>query len=103
MNISSDDIERLSEMKGWKNLSNESWREYEYIKLFSVDSPHIAVAVGFHNRDVPKKVVVRIIDPVALLIRESGSHLVVCALGVTHYVPPGWHALRWRASNYADF
>ena len=97
------DIERISELSGWKDISAEKWREYEFVHLFFADTPNTAVASGFKNKDVPKKVIVHIHDPIALLIRDSGAHLVVDGSGVTHYIRCGWHRLSWKADNYADF
>lgn len=60
----------------WLDISVESWREYIF----------------------PNGAVYRISNPERLNVKrkpEGDSHRVVDALGVVHYIPAGWMALRW--------
>jgi hypothetical protein len=58
------------------DITTEAWREYEF-------------------RDER----IRLDEPVALNVSKSGGHRVLTADGVSHYIPPGWHHLKWYARD----
>ena len=41
--------------------------------------------------------VVRIDGPLKLGVSPSGGHRIFDASGVSHYIPPGWIELKWKA------
>jgi hypothetical protein len=44
---------------------------------------------------------VKIEGPVALNVSKSGGHRVLDGAGVSHYIPPRWVHLSWRAKPNA--
>jgi len=59
------------------DISSEAWREYEFEN-------------GRH---------VWIKTPLQLHVSERGSHRLFDADGISHYVPPGWIHLKWKAKD----
>jgi hypothetical protein len=71
---------KMSEFKNesglkFVDISSEKYREY----VFSID----------------KSVVIA--EPLMLNVSSSGGHRVFDAKGVSHYIPKGWHHLKWEA------
>jgi hypothetical protein len=67
-----------------KDISVEAWREYD----IGVDTP-----------DGAKIHTIRIVKPKDLYISASGSHRVVDAEGITHWLPSDFLTIRWFAPN----
>ncbi|QIG73987.1 hypothetical protein PP935_gp212 [Rhizobium phage RHph_N34] len=67
------------------DISSEEFRIYEFL-LEGLKEPQYVI----------------IENPIALHVRESGSHVVVNSLGETTYVPTGWLHLTWRAKEGED-
>lgn len=44
-----------------------------------------------------------IVRPVALAINQRGSHRIIDADGISHYIPPGWIHLSWRAKDSTPY
>lgn len=78
--VNKDLIERLELVAlDWQDISNEAWREY-----------------------VSASGVYRIVRPLYLAVKskEAGdSHRVIDSDNVSHYIPPGWYALRWTGHD----
>jgi hypothetical protein len=56
-----------------KDISNEEWREYVFVKA-----------------------IYRIEKPQTLYInKDSNSHRVVDSDGIAHYIKPKWDVIRW--------
>lgn len=78
------------------DVSMEAWREYDHF-VFMPDGKMFVITT-------------RIEEPVTLWIKEkpgrTGSHRVLDAKGVVHYIVEDWKRLRWQAkpgSNPVDF
>ena len=67
-----DEIINQSKLK-LNNISSEEWREY-----------------NFENSSV------LIESPLALNVSKSGGHRIIDSNGVSHYIPKGWHELKWK-------
>lgn len=63
------------------DISSEEYREYLYITEESA---------GYSFR---------ISNPLYLHVSDSGGHRVFDADGVSHYVPPKWIKLQWKAKE----
>jgi hypothetical protein len=61
--------------KEFTDISSEMYREYE-----------------FSNGKI-----IKISLPLKLNVSDSGGHRLFDSNGVSHYIPPGWIALRWQA------
>ena len=61
----------------FKNIENELWRTYEFVKD----------GVGF---------IVTINEPSVINVSNSGGHRIVDTCGVSHYIPSGWVHLSWQ-------
>ncbi len=55
----------------------------------------------FRRYTFPKGEAVQVDSPVALNVSKSGGHRLLDAAGGSHYVPPGWIHLEWRAREGA--
>jgi hypothetical protein len=64
----------------FSDISSEVYREYS----FASDG---------------KTVKVRIDAPLKLAVSTSGGHRVFDAAGVSHYIPPQWHHLKWEVKE----
>jgi hypothetical protein len=64
----------------WKDISNESYREYIYESGF----------------------VYRIEKPVAVAISASGGHRVYDLAGIGYYVIAGWAVIKWEGHNEGE-
>lgn len=53
----------------------------------------------FREYVFPGGELVRIDSPLKLAVSESGGHRLFDRSGLSHYVPPGWVHLRWRARD----
>ena len=56
------------------DISSEQWREYKFAGT-----------------------IIRIESPLRLNVSRSGGHRIFDAAGDSHYIPPTWVHLRWRA------
>ena len=61
------------------DISSELWREYHFLGGETV----------------------RIEAPLKLNVSESRGHRIFDASGISHYIPPGWIHLKWKAKNGA--
>ena len=62
----------------WDDISSEKYRCYEFLDEMKV---------------------VKIENPLALSVSQSGGHRVFDAQGKSHYITPGWSHLWWEVHD----
>lgn len=70
---------------GWTDISSEEWRQYRYRAI---------------ECDVCLNIIM-VRKPKWLHVDEKGAHRILDMSGESHYFPPGWIHLSWRAKDGA--
>lgn len=65
----------------FKSIKKELWREYDFV---TID------AMGISN-----VYTLKIEKPLVLHVSKSGGHRIIDSIGMVHYIPYKWIALRW--------
>lgn len=89
MNMSFDGYDivfRHSVDQEYKDISEEEYREYHY----------------YDEKNKKEPIIVRIDQPLALNVSNSGGHRIFDSKGISHYIPWGWKHLVWKASSDRD-